>query len=379
MRNTSNYYSLADNLNRIYESFITEKNGRFFYAGIYDYIDYIFSNSEIERIIENIKKDEVISNKKLNQINTSFKNELNLVENDIRKIIWIKKIKNKEIDRNLSVLDLIKKLEKKDIYGDNLKHKYKFLVQILELLNKIGFKNEIDKYFQSNKGCSDYEFSKFYDSQVKEMNALKLKKRVSMWGCWNELVEKYSIISVIEGKNNKGISKEVIDICQSMQTVEDKLQINSIKTSQDFKMPETKLKVGDEDIEEIKYCAKRIHNYLINELSNEKYLISPEVGQKFKLSFSGEKGIYDGSKFSYPIKGKRAKLIMLLKDGKKDGALLVKTLGAKNISFISKEIAEINKNFKSKFKQSKDLIIHIETGGYRLNADNYSIEFMDEP
>ena len=100
---------------------------------------------------------------------------------------------------------------------------------------------------------------------------------------------------------------------------------------------------------------------------------------KKKVFISTDYGIYlnkNTKKPSYPIKGKkRPKIITNLKDGKKDANILCEILNYKTISQLSKEINEINVNFKKKLKLKHDLIIHLETGGYGFNKTKYDIAF----
>jgi hypothetical protein len=101
--------------------------------------------------------------------------------------------------------------------------------------------------------------------------------------------------------------------------------------------------------------------------------------KKVKLYFSNDKGIFgtfNEKEIIYPIKGKRQKMIKLLKDGKKDLKILCKIQDQKD-TLLMKEIIKINKNFRDKFKVKNDLIKNIPTGGYKLNDENYDIEFEE--
>lgn len=103
--------------------------------------------------------------------------------------------------------------------------------------------------------------------------------------------------------------------------------------------------------------------------------------EKKKVFISKKDGIYinqNSKKPNYPIKGeKRPKIISTINDSKKDANILCKTITYKTKSLLSKEIKEINNNFKKKLKQENNLIIRLETGGYQLNSEKYKIEFLD--
>jgi len=101
--------------------------------------------------------------------------------------------------------------------------------------------------------------------------------------------------------------------------------------------------------------------------------------KKEQIFISKEIGIYkeqNGKKLNYPIKGERANLLRRLKDGKKDGKLLAELSGHKNLQQLSKDINDINRIFKKKLKLRSEIIIHVETGGYRLNKEKYKIKFI---
>lgn len=99
---------------------------------------------------------------------------------------------------------------------------------------------------------------------------------------------------------------------------------------------------------------------------------------KKQIFISDESGVYtnNGSKkLSYPISGKRAQLLKLLKDSKKSGPVLAQNLD-QSLQVISKEIENINQAFRSKLEVEDDLISPIDTGGYKLNQEVFEIEFL---
>lgn len=379
-----------ENLDRIYGSFITENNVQSFHIGIYDYVTYIIESGEFDDIIKNFKKDEFQSNTASKNINVLFKKELASVEKNILQIVRKNKIEIDDISRSLDTIGLINKIEEKQGLGSNLKYKYIYLVKALELLHSNGFEKHIRKYFNSvDRDLSDYEFSKFYNSHIEAEESFLNNKKISHWGCWDRLLGIYSVISLIEGNNSKYIKKEVAQICSSFSALEKEIYSKSIKKQEEnrliasnFQAIDDKRKNNSLDMTQDKLCAKRMHNYLVKEL-HKKVTSAPELlpgGDKQKISiyFSEDKGIYDKNNLGYPIKGKRAKLIRNLKDGKKDGAILTKLLGYDSLAQLSKDKNEINKLFRKKLKQKEDFIIRIPTGGYRLNDETFSINFTDE-
>lgn len=387
---TNRIANSIENLDRIYNAFIAENDERSFYTGVYDYTSYVIENSEFNDAIKKIKKDEFQSNARLNKVNALFKNELLSVEKNVLQIIAKNKIQNEKINQHIETLYLINKMIEKDDSGTDLKHKYSYLVNILELLHSSGFEKQIKKYFKTgDSDLSDYEFSTIYNDYIEAIKSFIDNKKVSYWGCWDELMNIYSIFSIIEGKKNKHTKEELIKISEAIAAVEDKLYSKSIKKeakeknriiASSFLESENRHRDDGHRIKEIQLCAKRIHSYLINEMERKNTSpfteLTDDKKERIPIFFSYEKGFYAKDNSSYPIKKKRAKLIDYLKDGKKDGAILAKLWGHNDHAQLSKDINQINKLFKKKLGQKEKIIISIPTGGYKLNNDTYSIKFI---
>lgn len=101
---------------------------------------------------------------------------------------------------------------------------------------------------------------------------------------------------------------------------------------------------------------------------------------RVKITISRDFGIYrdDDKTFNYPIRGQqRIRLIRCLwNEGQQSIKLsiIAKQL-AMNEPLVKKEINLINKLFGNKLDLDKDLIVHIPTGGYKLNNEKYNIIF----
>ncbi len=104
-----------------------------------------------------------------------------------------------------------------------------------------------------------------------------------------------------------------------------------------------------------------------------------KVNSTVVIYISTDNGIYVNAvtkKPNYPIKGKRAQLVRFLNNAKQSGSALAGLLG-QTMPLISKEIDEINKNFKLKLILADDLIVKVNTGGYKLNRDRFTIQFLE--
>ncbi len=117
-----------------------------------------------------------------------------------------------------------------------------------------------------------------------------------------------------------------------------------------------------------------------------KFLPSPQETQprtespKKAVFISTDYGIYLNKatiKPNYAIKGKRAKLLWLLKDGRKlTGKFMAETLG-QTLPLVSKELEAVNTNFKEILKLQDDLVIRVDTGGHRLNKELFEVKFLE--
>lgn len=95
---------------------------------------------------------------------------------------------------------------------------------------------------------------------------------------------------------------------------------------------------------------------------------------KTKINISKDKGIYINDNLKYAIRrgSKREMLLMSLR-----GAKTSLKISDMKINNPIKEIREINNNFKTNLEIDNDLIVHIDTGGYRLNYNDLEINFID--
>lgn len=99
---------------------------------------------------------------------------------------------------------------------------------------------------------------------------------------------------------------------------------------------------------------------------------------KTPIMIDNKKGIYriDNPELVYKIKipSKRFNLILLLTKKEK---LFISEIAEKveqSESLSIKEIGKINQNFKESLNVNNDFIVHLNTGGYSLNRDNFQIQ-----
>jgi len=131
--------------------------------------------------------------------------------------------------------------------------------------------------------------------------------------------------------------------------------------------------------------GKEITSYILDS-TNEKLdklraLLSGRGSVKPKIYISDRYVIYlDKAKRddeTYDIKGKRLKLVFALSDGRRPGKELGRAY-SKGIHKLNEEIQDINRLFRDELSLAGDLIIHLPTGGYDLNHEDYIFDFTNE-
>lgn len=144
---------------------------------------------------------------------------------------------------------------------------------------------------------------------------------------------------------------------------------------------ETQLKAIDFDpkSDEGKDLIRKLYEASQMRLRNleslKEELIRRGLQDKIVVHISSVFGIYTiDKKQSYPIKGKRYKLIMVLREGLLTGKQLSERQG-QSIGLIGREIREINEQCKTKLGLELKLIEGTHGKGYILNTVSYSLRF----
>ncbi|MCX6792918.1 MAG: hypothetical protein NTY12_02740 [Candidatus Falkowbacteria bacterium] len=120
------------------------------------------------------------------------------------------------------------------------------------------------------------------------------------------------------------------------------------------------------------YEETLIKNNKLSDLGKIINVVKNKTTKKITIYISKDEGIYINKDRKYPIKKGRFDLIQKLR-----GEKIVMPRERINYSNPLKEIKKINENFKEGLNLKEDIIIHVSTGGYRLNRNNYEINFID--
>lgn len=186
--------TLIANLQRRYDSFISLPLQGFF-IGIADYVQYILNNPVFKPIILEIQEEKI----KFTENIATLKKQL-------------------ETDTLTCANDLIQAIEKQNIALPNLSYaleEYKMVVEgkvqasvtqeqllhqrvedIINVLFYKGYKDLVKKYIvEDNEGhIRDYNISSAYNDYLELEKLLRERKKIALWGAWNDLVLVYAVV-----------------------------------------------------------------------------------------------------------------------------------------------------------------------------------------
>ena len=212
---------------------------------------------------------------------------------------------------------------------------------------------------------------------------LSLKEIASAWNR-DALCEDSSISPFITGENIKMIDRSFLhDVSLAIKKIQDEGLISFEYTIGGYYYSLAHQKDGYQkpsisNLTNLDSIQDKIYLEIVGDI--DAYLKNPlkENDRRIKLFISQDEGIYKNEitrKPNYPISGRRSKIITRLENGKKVGSSLIKLFNI-DYQMLSKEIGEINDNFREKLKLEKNLIVSVETGGYKLNDESYDIKFI---
>ncbi len=121
---------------------------------------------------------------------------------------------------------------------------------------------------------------------------------------------------------------------------------------------------------------KNLKSFII--LINKNLIRVKERKQSEKIIYFSENTIYTSNEYQFDFKEgkKRTKLLLVLLKSLSpiSGTKLVKKIGYRDYSLLSKEIGEINKILKKKIKIKHNLIIRNKNNGYEINRKKYNLQ-----
>ena len=273
----------SKNLEMIYKSFINETEPLSFFTCLVDYINYIFENPPLKKIIDKeMTKRQVECDKEMTLENKSIE-ELRKVKTKILKIIEDKKISPLDLQGEWSfppatkgtILDDLKAFENGEIttstpYSNALEH---YLYQIAVGISKQGY-GKLLKEFEDPHGFNIYGnfiFSKTLKEREQQTKNIDIAEDFEMWGCVNQLGKfRSAYTEAAKNSNYMEVMEKYIKEKNRTFGLKDAVEITHL--TEDLK----KVRVGKAqntflflNLKKMKDYATRVKNYLIMESTKD--------------------------------------------------------------------------------------------------------------
>lgn len=259
-------------LEKRYKSLKDINEGWDFFIYLNEYIQYIYKTPEIKEIIKTIEREKEEDYKKYDRLKEKAFREMINSKEEILQIIKKHKIK----EENFVTLRQLRSLEKGTLWMSGLQIEIynTILYENAEELLQKGYGKLIDKFIVNNTGINNiyanenFTFSKTYKEFFNEKERINSIKKDKIWYCWYQL----KFIPEIYNSNKIGFENIITDIKEEIRE-EDKCYVI------EFGMVKAKQKSGnyafepdttvgfEKEIKIYKDCAKRLHLYILEELS----------------------------------------------------------------------------------------------------------------
>lgn len=239
------------------------------------------------------------------------------------------------------------------------------------LIEKIESVTDFNLYNLIAEYCDILYYSKIAEPFLKELNShpetLESKNALNSY---NEIKFVYEIITSVDEPDyhERDLSEAIGDMMLYMdiKNLRNKAKLGELSTN--------KLKLKN-----FKFHLLNFHSALRDflGLKNREERNEKLTYKSKKIYISKAEGIFinpQERKPNYPISGKRAELLWQLRDGVVSGPELCEQQ-EQELPILSQEIKRINKKFRECLSLDEDLIVHQETGGYKLN-DIFEVEFL---
>ena len=279
-------------LDRYFKSFIDTTNDYEFFIGLIDYIAYIDSVPQIEKIANELPKLRIEEENKLKAEEKEVIEELISFRDKLKDEINKNKIKDERIDRKLQ--DFQWWVEGKSVGSSPLPTSmFRELRDLISILDESGHKDIIKEYVRYYEDNPEYKnkqkiqelfgkiekyiFSKNWDKYEKARELFNEKMKTELWGQFNDLAVVYLVIV-----NGKTYHQKLIDEAgdgenRNMQKWWEAFNMTGVLGEWD-KLKEHKNSKEHRvffDSEKHRFYVKRLHNYLaekllLTDLNNEK-------------------------------------------------------------------------------------------------------------
>jgi len=312
--------NVIKSLERRYNSFIKSKDNRGFVIGLAEYVKYIQTTTQLYEIIKSLLNQKRETTNKVKKYEKKAVQELIKTKSELIKIIKKKNIALEELvikepppsvetdtlrihlgnskrfvgylgDRPLEMLEDYEN-NPAVISSTPMSEKLdSCLFEVASLLSRMGYHSLVEKFVDNNRDPynirGNFVFSKTLQLR-KDMNKLLAeKRRVELWGCWDEL---------------KYLPHAVFDTEDELREFFDKISDKRILFEETLLLPlnsaermiwheEVSVSLNPREKENYIYCAKRIHNYLLENLEKVTASTKKEPHEKSEINFDPDTGI----------------------------------------------------------------------------------------
>lgn len=264
--------NIEDILTERYRAFENVNKGWGFFIYLNGYIQYIYKTQDIKGIIDKIENDKKGEYKKYRRLkNTTFKE----IMDSKKELLQIIK-KNKFKEESLKALQELRSFEEGSIWmsGLQIENYNKILSSIANELSQKGYCELIDKFIVNCTGINNIYvdenlmFSKTYNEFFKEKERINFIKKDKIWYCWYCL----RFIPEISNSDKIGFENVITDIKEEISEedvdyVVNFGMINAKQKTSNYAFEPNTSEGFEEDIKIYKDYAKRLHLYILEELS----------------------------------------------------------------------------------------------------------------
>lgn len=281
-------------LKNYHDSFINQTNSWNFFIGLADYTKFVAEDETCSHIISELLKerDELI-NKRLELEKQSIE-ELKKSKKKIFDIIKNKGLNYKSLDDKIKEFEafesgkILTSKARAEAYDDYLRE---LAINLFQNKHKELLADFADNDREIENIYGNYSFSKTLSEYRKEVDKFSEKRKVELWGAWDELNLAYLVIykkdetleELHSDKKNFWTAHNFFGLAREME------EIRSVSRGGAYTnhLHGSSIPAYQFTVEQYKQYAFRIHNYLLKELSKD----TVDTKEGIKLEFDLAKGI----------------------------------------------------------------------------------------
>jgi len=377
-------------LTKQYDSFIDQQRDWNFFCGLADYVNFINNNPEFNPPIKKFQEQKA---RELDAIHKAEDEAVEELQEVKKKILALTKLEAVEmtaptipLEEAIAQLKDYEEGRKKPDWYKSTSLEYG-LRDIIEVLCKSGNKSLLDEFLEPMEGSADqivpwYYLSEKFKIRENLSRRFRNKKETELWGAYEQVKGVYT--GVYKGDDYVKTIEERGDDPSDYQKILDEL--DEMKNDGDMPLfarrnerSEFRASIKELKRENYKLYASRLHNYFLQELSQEK-----ERGGKAILYLSEDGDLYrkPKTKYCYEMEkeSNRHRIVRYLaqKTGYQKTAEIMAATDSTSIKAVSGAIGRIRSLITHSLEiDGQDLIESKKGSGYRINPKYKIIETDD--